>query len=75
MSESKIDEILGCLHALQNELELIYAKKRESFQYTIEKRKVQFKKKIRDYQRQYKKGLIKFFIDAEIKHIISAPII
>ena len=79
MSESRLDEILGRLHNLQDELESelerIYDEKRESFQYTLEKRKVHFKRKIRDFQRQHKKGLIKFFADAEIKHIISAPII
>ena len=79
MAESRLDEILGRLHSLQDELEgeleRIYDEKRESFQYTLEKRKVRFKRKIRDFQRQNKKGLIKFFIDAKIKHIISAPII
>ncbi|MEH6455286.1 MAG: hypothetical protein V7749_03125 [Cocleimonas sp.] len=79
MAESRLDEILGRLHSLQDELEgeleRIYEEKRDSFQYTLEKRKVRFKTKIRAFQRQHKKGLIKFFVDAEIKHIISAPIV
>lgn len=79
MAETKLDEILKRLDSIQNELEgeleRIYEEKRESFQYTLEKHKVRFKSKIRDFQRQHKKGLIKFFIDAEIKHILSAPVI
>ena len=79
MAKSRLDEILGRLHSLQDELESefdrIYEEKRERFQYTLKKGKVRFKRNIRALQRQHKKGLIKFFFDAEIKHIISAPVV
>lgn len=79
MSQSKLDEILTRLNSLQDELESelerVYEDKRADFQYTLKKGRVQFKKQIRDLQRKYKKGLVRFFLDAEIKHILSAPII
>ncbi|MGK0271827.1 MAG: hypothetical protein ACI88H_002493 [Cocleimonas sp.] len=79
MSTTKLDEILIRLHTLQDELETelerVYDEKRDSFQYTFNKRKVRFKRKIRDFQRKHKKGILAFFGDAEIKHILSAPVI
>lgn len=79
MAENKLDELVARLHSVQDEieteLERIYEEKRENFQYTLEKHKVRFKNKVRELQRAHKKGLIEFFSDADIKHIISAPFI
>ena len=79
MPQTRLDEILTRLNSLQDEfereLERVYEEKRANFQYTLKKGKVVFKKQIRAFQRQHKKGLIKYFHDAEIKHIISAPIV
>lgn len=79
MATTKFDEILERLHSLQDEfeaeLERVSDEKRESFQYTFHKRKVQFERSVRAFQKEHKKSLIKFFSDAEIKHIVSAPII
>lgn len=79
MPQTRLDELLTRLNSLQDELESelerVYAEKRASFQYSLKKGKVVFKKQIRAFQRQHKKGLIKYFRDAEIKHIISAPIV
>jgi len=79
MTENRIDEILESLHVLQveleSELEKIYEEKRDSFKYTLHKGKVRFEEQIRSFQRQHKKGLIKYFLDADIKHILSAPVI
>ena len=79
MPQSRLDEILTRLNSLQDELESelehVYEDKRADFHYTLKKGRVQFKKQIRDLQRKYKKGLVRFFLDAEIKHILSAPII
>jgi hypothetical protein len=79
MPQTRLDEILTRFNSLQDELERelerVYEEKRASFQYSLKKGKVVFKKQIRAFQRQHKKGLIKYFRDAEIKHIISAPIV
>lgn len=79
MAETKLDEILSRLQLLQdeleNELETILKEKQEYFQYTFEKGKVRFKKKIRELQRKHKKGLFKYIAEAKIQHIISAPFI
>ena len=79
MPQTRLDEILARLNSLQDELESelehVYEEKRADFQYTLKKGRVQFKKQIRDLQRKYKKGLVRFFLDAEIKHILSAPIV
>jgi len=79
MPQNTLDAILARIQALQDELEdeleRILEEKREFFQYTFEKGKVHFKKKIRLLQRQHKKNLIRYFIDAKISHILSAPVI
>ena len=79
MVQTKLDEILARLQSLQDELETeleaLLEEKREFFQYTFEKGKVRFKKQIRELQRKHKKGLLKYLIDAEFRHVISAPFI
>ena len=79
MPQTKLDEILSRLQLLQDELEpeleTLLEEKREYFQYTFEKGKVRFKKQIRELQRQHKKGLVKYLIEAKFKHVISAPFI
>ena len=79
MSQTKLDEILSRLQLLQDELEreleTLLEEKREYFQYTFEKGKVRFERQIRELQRKHKKGLVKYIVEAELKHIISAPII
>jgi hypothetical protein len=79
MPQTRLDEILGRLNSLHSELELelerTLEEKRKHFQYTLKKGRVSFKKQIREFQRQYKKGLIKYIVDAELKHIVSAPIV
>lgn len=79
MSQSKLDGILSRIQLLQGELEeeleQVLKEKREFFQYTFEKGKVRFEKKIHSLQRQYKKNLIKYFAEAKIRHIVTAPLI
>ncbi|MEE9445767.1 MAG: hypothetical protein V3V19_08900 [Cocleimonas sp.] len=79
MSQTKLDEILSRLQLLQNELEdeleTLLEEKREYFQYTFEKGKVRFKKQIHELQRKHKKGLLKYIVEAKLKHIISVPVI
>ncbi len=79
MAQTKLNEILARLQSLQDELETeletLLTEKREYFQYSFEKGKVHFKRQIRELQRKHKKGLLKYVIDAELKHIISVPFI
>ncbi len=79
MAQTKLDEIIASIQSLQSELEheleKILEEKRASFQYTLKKGKVSFKKQIRTLQRQQKKALYKYFKDAKIRNILSAPII
>jgi len=79
MPQSKLDEIFSRIQSLQdeleNELERVLEEKREYFQYSFKKGKVRFKRQIRELQRKHKKGLLKYLIDAELKHILSAPVI
>ena len=79
MPHTKLDEILANIQSLQldleQELEKILEEKRVSFQYTLNKGKVRFKKQIRTLQRQQKTALYKYFKDAQIRSILSAPIV
>ncbi len=79
MAQTKLDEILARFQLLQDELEseleTLLEEKRESFQYTFKKGRVHFKRQVREWQRKHKKGLLKYIVGAELRHIISAPFI
>jgi hypothetical protein len=79
MAQTKLDEILARFQSLQDELEseleTLLEEKREYFQYTFEKGKVRFKRQIRELQRKHKKGLFKYIVGAELRHIVSIPFI
>lgn len=79
MSQSNLEELFDRIDRLQQELEqeleLKLKEKREKFQYTLNKGKVRFEKRIHEIQLKYKKGLIPYLREAKLAHILSAPII
>jgi len=79
MAKNRLEELMSSLQVLQQELEQeldsLLAQKRADFQYTLDKGKVHFKRKIREFQRQKRMGLIRFFAESKLRHILSAPVI
>lgn len=79
MSQSKLEELFDRIELLQQEIEQEIdhklEEKRELFQYTLNKGKVRFEKRIHEIQIKYKKGILPYLRDAKLSHILSAPII
>lgn len=76
---TKIDEILERLGATQQELEqevdILLAKKRHQFNYSLRRGKVFFERSVQNWQRQHRTGLWQYLRKAPFTYMISAPVI
>lgn len=73
--DQNISNLLGKIRELENELEVELAKKREELRFTIHDRRVRFERGIITEHRKLKTSLLAYIAQAEIKHILVAPII
>lgn len=78
-NRSTIDDILDRLRRVQQELEeeleRLLVEKRNEFQYTIRRGKVVFERGVRRLQRKQRVGLWRYFRDAKLAYMLSAPVI
>ena len=70
-----IDDIIRRIQELQGELEIEFKKKREEFQFTIEKKRVRFAEEVARHQRRLKIGWLRYLIRARPLNVITAPLI
>ena len=79
MTKSLLEDILERLHAteqeLENEFERLLEEKRERFHYTLRRGKVVFERGVQSLQRQHRIGVWRYFRQAPIVYILSAPMI
>ncbi|MDD5303713.1 MAG: hypothetical protein PHS14_11470 [Elusimicrobia bacterium] len=71
----KIDELILRMRELQEELEQEFRKRRDEFHYIIVDRRVRFAEEVARQQRRFKTGLIRYFAEAQIANILTAPVI
>ena len=71
----QIDELIGRIKELQEELEAEFNKKRDEFQFNIEKKRVRFAEEVARQQRRLKTGLFRYIAEARPLNILTAPII
>ncbi len=78
-NRSTINDILDRLRRVQQELEeeleRLLVEKRNEFQYTIRRGKVVFERGVRRLQRKQRVGLWRYFRDAQLAYMLSAPVI
>lgn len=78
-TKSRLDELLEQLKSKQREVEdeidRLLDDKREEFHYSLRRGKIVFERKIRQMQRQYRKGLIRYVLQAPIAFLLTAPVI
>lgn len=60
---------------LQEQLEEYWAYCRERFDYTVRNGRVRFDQAVRRAHREYKVGLLPYFVGARPSHILTAPVI
>lgn len=79
MPENRIEEIIGRLNALQQELEgeidRLLTEKRELFQYTLQQGRVRFEQGMRTLQRSYRTGVWLYLREASLRHVVTAPLV
>jgi len=71
----KIDELIRKMHELEEELELEYLKKRESFDFIIKEKRVRFAEEVARQQRRLKSGVVRYILEARLLNILTAPVI
>jgi hypothetical protein len=71
----KIDELIRKVHELEEELEVEYRAKRESFEFSIREKRVRFAEEVASQQRRLKSGLVRYVLEARPLNLLTAPVI
>ena len=72
---SKVEEILQRIRSLESELERELESRREALHVRFEHHRVRFEREILQRQKQFRVGVIRYLVSAELRHLVSAPII
>ncbi|WP_031434935.1 hypothetical protein [Methylomarinum vadi] len=72
---SSIDELLGKIKTLEQELIEQIQDQHQEFAYEIRKKRIFFERKVILQQKRYLQQLLDYLREAPLKHILSAPII
>lgn len=71
----KIGELVERIRALEEELEVELANKREELRFKLIDRKVRFEQEMLERHRQFKTGLLRYLLQARLRNLITAPVI
>lgn len=71
----RINELLARIKELQAELEADLAARQTEFMFTLENRKVRFERIMLERHRQLRAGLFQYLRQAQLRNVVSAPII
>jgi hypothetical protein len=72
---STIDELIAQIRSLQNELEAELAIQRSRLNYTLKSGQVRFEQEILRAHRALRVNLARYIFSAEMRHVVTAPII
>ena len=79
MARSVLEDLQTRLSAarkeVEAEMETQLAEQRERFRYSLQRGKVRFERDVRELQRRYRVGLLKYIVGARLGYILSAPVI
>ena len=79
MENNRIEELLQRLQSTQQELadeiDRLLEEKRQQFHYTVRQGRVRFERSMRELQRSYREGLLRYVLGAPLQHILTAPVI
>ncbi|MCI5077690.1 hypothetical protein [Oricola sp.] len=79
MTHSVLEDLQARLAAtrrdIETEMETQLAQQRERFRYSLHRGKVRFENDVRELQRRYRVGLLKYIIGARLGYVLSAPVI
>ncbi len=70
-----IDDLIQRIKELQEELEVEFKKKRDEFEFIIEKKRVRFAEEVARQQRRLKIGWFRYLIKSRPLNVLTAPVI
>ncbi|AJY70221.1 hypothetical protein RW64_11795 [Geobacter sulfurreducens] len=70
-----IDDLIRRIRELQEELEVEFKKKRDEFEFIIEKKRVRFAEEVARQQRLLKIGWFRYLVRAKPLNVLTAPVI
>lgn len=71
----RIDELMARIRELQTELEADLERKRADFRYHMENRRVRFEREVLALHRKFKRGALRYVLEAPVSFLLTAPII
>jgi hypothetical protein len=71
----RISELLERIARLEEEIEREFQRRRQELQADFENRRVRFAQEVLEQQRRFKMGLLSYVLGAELRHVVTAPLI
>ncbi len=72
---NRISNIIKKINQLQDELEEAFGERAEKFSYSLENSRVTFQREALKYQKQFKRTLWKYILNARFLTVLTAPVI
>lgn len=71
----KISELLERIHQIREEIEQEVGRRRAELHADFEHRRIRFEREVQEQQRRFKAGLLGYLADAELRNVVTAPVI
>ncbi|MCE5190604.1 MAG: hypothetical protein LLG08_02385 [Actinomycetia bacterium] len=71
----RIDDLLERIQQLDEEVQAEFEKKRDDFQFVIEKKRIRFSQDVMELQRKSKRGLLRYVFGASPLNWLATPVI
>lgn len=71
----KIDELLDRIRRIEEQVEQEVERRRAELQTDFEQKRLHFEREVLAQQRRFKSGLLKYLAGAELRNVITAPVI
>ena len=70
-----IHDMLQNMHSLQEQLEAAFDEAREKFRCTLQDGRIRIAAEVREFQRNYRVGSLRYLLDADLGSVLTAPFI
>lgn len=71
----KISELLDRIRQIEEEIERETKRRRAELHADFEHRRIRFEREVMEQQRRFRTGLLKYLRDAELRNVVTAPVI
>ena len=71
----RIRELLDRIRQMEEEIEREVQRRRAELQADFDNRRIRFEREVLEQQRRFKMGLLKYLFGADLRHVVTAPVI